>query len=77
MSRQFHTMRKDGTSLMSHGSLGSAMDEMGAGMVMFMGSNTDALRITAALSRWSPRNVEPGTLLQIGMEGGSRNDNDR
>jgi len=77
MNSTFYTMRKDGTSLMSHGSLGSAMDEMGTGMVMFMGSNTDALRITAALSRWSPSNVEPGTLLHIGMEGGSSNDNDR
>ena len=83
MNSTFYTMRKDGTSLMSHGSLGAAMDEMSLGMIMFLGSGTEAMRVAAALgksateNKWAARSVEPGTLLHIGMEGGSSNDNDR
>ena len=80
MSKQFHTMRKDGSSLASHASLGGAMEDMGQGMVMFLGSNDDALRVAIALGtaerdrkqRWAGA----GALLEIGLEGGTGNAND-
>lgn len=81
MSSQFHIMKKDGTGLCSVGNLGSAMDLMGSGQVMFMGTAKDAVTISKALSRlqqeskWQARGIEPGTLLAIAMEEKS-NDND-
>lgn len=80
MSRQFHTMRKDGTGLTSTGSLGDAMDRMGAGMVMFMGTGEEAVRVAVALGRAERDRKQRwegvGALLEIGMEGGGSNGND-
>ena len=80
MSKQFHVMRKDGSELSACGNLGTAMDRMGAGMVMFLGSGEEALKIAAALNkanidRKRTSGMQPGTLLHIGMEGGTNGNN--
>ena len=74
MSSKFHVMRKDGTGLCSLGNLGSALDFMGNGHLLFMGTGAEAVIISKALARkeqetkWESRGIVPGTLLAIAME---------
>lgn len=72
MSKQFHVMRKDGTGLRSVGSLGQAMDEMAAGYLMYLGTPSDAVRISKMLGRTTSgtQDTGAGTLLAIGEEAG-------
>lgn len=74
MSSKFHVMRKDGTELRSAGSLGSALDFMSNGHLLFIGTGAEAGIISKALARreqetkWESRGIVPGTLLAIAME---------
>ena len=72
MSKQFHVMRKDGTGLRSVGSLGQAMNEMSAGYLMYLGTPSDAVRISKTLNRPASgtQDTGVGTLLAIGEEAG-------
>ena len=68
---QFHVLRKDGQLIASVGTLGQAMDHMGTGLLLFMGTNTDAVRIAVALGRGGkPTERISGTdvLLHLGLE---------
>lgn len=73
MSAQFHVMRKDGSELRSVTSLGRAMDEMQAGFLLYLGTPSDAVRISKALgsvARAATTTPNEGVLLAIGEESG-------
>lgn len=67
---KFFVIRKDGTLSAAQSSLGGAMDYMGAGRLLFMGTPTDAEYIMRTLGR--ARAEVPaegmGTLLAIGLD---------
>ena len=66
---KFFVIRKDGTLSAAQSSLGGAMDYMGAGRLLFMGTPTDAAYIMRTLGR-APAAPEggAGTLLAIGLD---------
>lgn len=74
MASKFHVIRKSGEYVTGSVSLAGALNEMSTGLIMFMGTNEDALSICKAIGRaererkWKERGIEPGTLLNIGME---------
>lgn len=72
MSNRFHTMRKDGSELVSSSNLADAMDKMGHDMLMFLGGSDEALRVAVALGRAArdrkSRLIGVGTLLEIGLQ---------
>ena len=67
---KFFVIRKDGTLAAAQSSLGGAMDYMGAGRMLYMGTPTEATAIMRTLGR-APAAVPDegaGTLLAIGLD---------
>ncbi len=66
---QFFVMRKDGSLAAAQSSLGGAMDYMGLGRMLYMGTPTEATAIMRTLGRTSEvPNEVAGTLLAIGLD---------
>lgn len=66
---KFFVIRKDGTLAAAQSSLGGAMDYMGAGRMLYMGTPTEATAIMRTLGRASAVPDEgAGALLAIGLD---------
>lgn len=66
---KFFVIRKDGSLAAAQSSLGGAMDYMGAGRLLFMGSPTDAEYIMRTLGKLKTAPAEGvGTLLAITLD---------
>lgn len=65
---KFFVIRKDGTLAAAQSSLGGAMDFMGAGRLLFMGSPTEATAIMRTLGHKGAAIPEAGALLAIGLD---------
>lgn len=66
---KFFVIRKDGTLAAAQSSLGGAMDYMGTGRMLYMGTPTEATAIMRTLGR-APAAPEggAGALLAIGLD---------
>jgi hypothetical protein len=66
---KFFVIRKDGTLAAAQSSLGGAMDYMGLGRLLYMGTPTEATAIMRTLGRTSEVPDEgAGALLAIGLD---------
>jgi hypothetical protein len=67
---KFFVIRTDGSLAAAQRTLGGAMDFMGNGRMLFMGTPTEAVRVMTALGRQRRQGPEDGvgTLLQIGLD---------
>lgn len=67
---KFFVIRKDGSLAAAQSSLGGAMDYMGAGRMLYMGTPTEATAIMRTLGHKGAAIPEAGagTLLAIGLD---------